>query len=81
MRVKVIGAVLIYNGKTYHEGDYVEIEDKEEQQILVRERCVVESVIEPQEKRHYAPSGDAIEEGLPPVAGKTQKPERRGGRK
>ena len=43
MRVKVIGAVLIYNGKTYHEGDYVEIEDEEERQILMRERCVVES--------------------------------------
>ena len=43
MRVKVIGAVLVYNGKTYHEGDYVEIEDKEERQILIQERCVVES--------------------------------------
>lgn len=81
MRVKVIGAVLIYNGKTYHEGDDVEIEDKEERQILIRERCVVESVVKSQEKRHYAPSDDAIEERFPPVAGKTQKPERRGGRK
>lgn len=53
MRVKVIGAVLIYNGKTYHEGDYVEIEDKEERQILIRERCVMEA---PEEKTKKQPS-------------------------
>lgn len=43
MRVKVTCAVLVYNGKTYNEGDYTEIEDEEERQILIRERCIVKS--------------------------------------
>lgn len=70
MRVKVISTVLAYNGKTYHEGDYVEIGNEEELGIMVQERCVVESQVTKKgvkgatEKAHYIPSGDAIEEAL-----------------
>ena len=70
MRVKVISTVWVYNGKTYHEGDYVEIGNEEELEIMVQERCVVESQVTKKgvkgatEKAHYIPSGDTIEEAL-----------------
>lgn len=43
MRVKVICGVLVYSAGTYHEGDYVEVENGAERQMLIQERCVVES--------------------------------------
>ena len=43
MRVKVICEAMVYNGEIYHNGDYVEVEDKKEREIMVQERCVVES--------------------------------------
>ena len=43
MRVKVICEAMVYNGEIYHNGDYVEVKDKKEQEIMVQERCAVES--------------------------------------
>lgn len=42
MRVKVSSAIIVYNGETYHNGDYFEIESDTERQTLIRERCIVE---------------------------------------
>jgi hypothetical protein len=42
MRVKVTCAIMVYNGETYHNGDYLEIESDTELQILIRERCIVD---------------------------------------
>jgi hypothetical protein len=42
MRVKVSCAIMVYNGETYHNGDYLEIASDTERQILIRERCIVE---------------------------------------
>lgn len=42
MRVQVSSAIMVYNGETYHNGDYFEIESDSERQTLVRERCIVE---------------------------------------
>jgi hypothetical protein len=33
---------MVYNGETYHNGDYLEIEGNSECQALIRERCIVE---------------------------------------
>ena len=43
MRVKVICEAMVYNGEIYHNGDYVEVEDKKEREIMVQERCAAES--------------------------------------
>jgi len=45
MKMKVICAVMIYNGETYHEGDDVEVDDEKERQMLIRERCAVQSEV------------------------------------
>lgn len=45
MEMKVIRAVVVYNGETYHEGDSVEVDNKKERQMMVRERCAVESQV------------------------------------
>ena len=42
MRVKVTCAIMVYQGETYHNGDYLEIESDTELQTLIRERCIVE---------------------------------------
>ena len=44
MRVKVICAVLVYNGPVYHEGDYVEVED-EDCQRMVQDKSVVKAPV------------------------------------
>jgi len=40
MRAKVLSAILVHNGVTYRNGDYLEVESDEVLQSLVRERCV-----------------------------------------
>lgn len=45
MKMKVIRAVVVYNGETYHEGDSVEVDNEKERQMMVRERCAVESQV------------------------------------
>ena len=45
MRMKVICAVLVYNGPVYHRGDYVEIEIEKDRQRMVKGGSVVEAPV------------------------------------
>lgn len=56
MRVKVICAAMVYNGEIYHNGDYVEVNDKKEREIMVQERCAVESPEAFEEKIRNSPA-------------------------
>lgn len=42
MRAKVLCAVLVYNGETYKEGNYIEVRNDAEMQMLIGERSAVE---------------------------------------
>ena len=50
MRVKVICAVLVYNGHVYREGDYVKVENEEDKQIMIQERSAIEAPIKIKEQ-------------------------------
>jgi hypothetical protein len=41
MKAKVLCAILVYNGETYHEGEDVEAASDTELAMLIRERCVM----------------------------------------
>ena len=51
MRAKVLCAIMVYNGESYHNGDYFEVGSDEELQTLVRERCV-EQIVEKKVQTH-----------------------------
>jgi len=56
MRTKVLSAIMVYNGVTYHNGDYCEVGSEDELQTLVRERCVEKIV----EKKEQTRSGSTV---------------------
>ena len=64
MRVKVISPIMIYNGEIYHEGDYVEVENEEKKERMIRGNSVVDAPdLKPKPIKNISPKHKRAKKG------------------
>ena len=64
MRVKVISPIMIFNGRIYHEGDYVEVENEEKKERMIRGCSVVDAPdLKPKHIENIRPKPKRVKKG------------------